>query len=97
MSQRSTYTSLAVRASTLTAGEVALVGGICFTRLASDHPLTRFSVRQKARYVEVTSVVLDRGWVEVKFTGGDCPSSEREMYALFRPCEIVRVQVEREG
>lgn len=97
MSARATYTSVAVRAKDLVAGEVALVGGLCFTRLSDSHALTKHSVRQKARYVEVLSVRDNAGWVEVKFRGGDSPANDREMFALFRPFEVVRVQVEREG
>ena len=93
---KSQWGAVASRACDLVKGEVALIGGVCFTRLADGHPLTRSALRQKARYVEVLDVAAYSGWVEVKFMGGDCPSNERVMYALFRPYEIVKVQVEKE-
>ena len=93
---RSTYTSVTVRACDVVAGEIVLIGGVCFTRLADHHPLTRSTLRQKARYVEVLSVVASNGWIELKFMGGDCPANERIMYALLRPYELVRVHVAKE-
>lgn len=97
MSERSTYTSVMVRAEGIVPGEVVLLGGLCFTRLAPGMSLSKHSIRQKARYVKALEVEKRSGgnWIEVEFLGGDSPSSERTMYALFRPYELVRVQVEK--
>lgn len=91
------FTHRKVRASTLVSGEVATIGGLTFTRLDPKHKLTRHSVRQKARDVELTSVVMDRGFVQVGFMGGDCPETSREMFVFLRPCELVALQVQKEG
>lgn len=98
MSERSTYTSVLVRAQDIVPGEVVAIGGLCFTRLAEGMPLSKHGLRQKARYVVVrgVDVIQPNNWIEVKFLGGNCPADEREMYALFRPCELVRVQVEKQ-
>lgn len=98
---RATYTAVNVRALSIIVGDKVKIGGLCFTRLSPDHALSRHSTRQKARYVEIKGVRhcddgLDR-WVELMFIGGDSPSSEREMYALFRPFELVALQVVKEG
>ena len=96
MSMRSTYTTLTVRAGEIVAGEVVALGGVCFTRLAEGYPLTRHAIRQKQRFVEVSAVTVTNGWVEIKFEGGDCPANSRTMYALFRPFELLKVQVEKQ-
>lgn len=95
MSPRSTWTSVAVRAEDVKSGEVVLLGGLCFTRLIKDGPLTKTAFRQKARFVTAMNVSQQDGWVEIMFKGGDSPANERVMFALFRPYEIVKVQVER--
>lgn len=96
MNARSTYTSVLVRAEDLVKGEPVLIGGLCFTRLAEGMPLSKYGLRQKARYVMPMDIVQGGGWVEVKFLGGNCPGDERAVYALFRPYELVRVQVEKQ-
>lgn len=97
VSTRSTWTSVAVRAQDVVAGEVVLLGGLAFTRLSAGGPLCKSSMRQKARYVEVmrASIVEEGQWIELMFRGGDSPANERVMFALLRPYEIVRVQVEK--
>jgi hypothetical protein len=93
------------RAEDIKAGEIVQIGGLVFTRLRMDMALNKASQRQKARYVEVMRVervepeAKEKGgtWIEVMFRGGDCPANERVMFALFRPYELVRVQVEKEG
>ena len=109
MSARSTWTSVQVRAEDLVRGEVVQIGGLAFTRLKHGGPLTKAAV-QKPRYVEALGVGfkyaevtarqrdtdrLDVEWVEVMFRGGDCPANSRIMFSLFRPYELVRVQVEK--
>lgn len=95
MSERSTWTSVLVRAKDVQPFDVVLLGGLVFTRLAPHMPLSKAAVRQKARYVEVLSMRPNDGWIELMFAGGDSPANERTMWALLRPYELVRVQVER--
>jgi hypothetical protein len=90
-----------VRAQDIKVGEVAMIGGIAFTKLRQDGPLTKSSLRQRARFVEVLNVARvesEKGgtWIEVMFRGGDSPANERVMFALYRPFEIVKIQVEKE-
>lgn len=97
MDPRRTYTSINVRAGSITAGDIVKVGGMCFTRLSPKHQLSRHSIRQRARYVEVLSAVHDvSGWIELRFMGGDSPHTQREMYALYRPYELLQLQVAKE-
>ena len=95
MSERSTWTSVLVRAKDIKRWDVVLIGGLVFTRLTPDMPLSKAALRQKGRYVEVIGVHVNGGWIEFAFLGGDSPANERTMYALFRPYELVRVEVER--
>lgn len=95
MSERSTWTSVLVRAEDVQVADVVLLGGLVFTRLTPGGPLGKAALRQKARYVAVEAVVRDSGWVELRFHGGDHPANSRVYYALLRPFELVRVQVER--
>ena len=94
---RATYKAINVRARSIMVGDVVKIGGMCFTRLSPDHALSRYSIRQKARYVDIKGVQKYDGWVELKFLGGDSPANQREMYALFRPFELVQLQVLKEG
>lgn len=108
MSPRSEWTSVTVRAEDLAAGEVALIGGLAFTRLKAGGALTKTAEIQKPRFVKILARSLayatqqkpkadplDVEWVEVMFKGGNCPTNSRVMFALFRPYELVRVQVEK--
>lgn len=95
MSARSTWTSVLVRAEDVQVFDVVLLGGLVFTRLSPGGPLGKAALRQKARYVVVEAVVSNAGWIELRFQGGDHPGNSRTYYALLRPFELVRVQVER--